>query len=55
MPDYDLFDCGHCGKQSVADFDTKVDPYCYECDGWICNACDDGGICPQKHEGAAKR
>ena len=55
MADYDLFECGHCGKESVANFEAYVDPYCYECDDWICESCNDGQLCPQIHEGPAMR
>ena len=55
MADYDLFDCGHCGKESVANFEAQVDPYCYECDEWLCDDCGKDVLCPQRHEGPAMR
>ena len=53
--DVGLFECGHCGYESVADYAAQIDPYCYECDEWICSSCNDGQLCPQIHEGPAMR
>lgn len=53
--DYGIFECGHCGKIDVADFDSQVDPYCYECDAWLCDNCGKDILCPQSHEGPALR